>query len=101
MINKIRKSDVIITDGRKLAIGIKYDSKICGTPQITGKWKKTFIKKIFNLAEKHDVFISENIKLARELNFYCDVMDCIPEVLFDPVAKILAKAYRIKGIRVK
>ena len=78
-----------MTSKRNKAVVLKYEPKLHQAPQIVGKGVGVVADKILDLAEANDVPILEDNNLMQSL-YPLMVGEMIPEILYQPVAKILS-----------
>jgi len=95
MPQKVRQSDVVVTNPIHIAVAIKYDKEEMGAPEIMAKGERLFADSIRKVAEESGVPIMRNIPLAWSL-IELEVGDEVPEELYTAVAEILAIVYKMK-----
>jgi flagellar biosynthetic protein FlhB len=93
----VPEADVVITNPTHLAVAIKYESSVMTAPKLLAKGAGRIAKRIKELAEKHDIPIVENKKLAQSLYTLVEVDQEIPPTLYQAVAEVLAFIYKLKG----
>jgi flagellar biosynthetic protein FlhB len=99
MMEQVPKSDVVVRNPTHYAVAISYNREnTLSAPTVTAKGKDSLALKIIELAEEHEVFISENRPLARELYDTVEVGQEIPPSLYNAIAIILTDMYTAKGI---
>jgi flagellar biosynthetic protein FlhB len=96
MMQQVPTADVIIRNPTHYAIAIKYDIEKDRAPIVLAKGKDNIAMKIVEKAKEHEINIVENVPLARALYASTDINREIPLEFYEPVAEILAWAYRIK-----
>jgi len=101
MMQKVPEADVIIRNPTHYAVAIKYDPEKNHAPLVLAKGADHVAKKIIELAEKHDVIITENKPLARGLYEAVEINQEIPENFYQPVAEVLAFVYSLKNKKLK
>ncbi|WP_350344967.1 flagellar biosynthesis protein FlhB [Proteinivorax tanatarense] len=97
MMQDVPKADVVITNPTHFAIAIKYDQNSKGAPKVVAKGKNHVAQKIKEIAEKEDIVMYEDVKLARALYKSVDIGEQIPYEFYKAVAEVLAFVYRLKG----
>lgn len=97
MMSAVPTADVVVRNPTHFAIAIKYDIEKDKAPIIVAKGKDFLALKIIDLAEKNDVFITENKPLARLLYDEVEVGRYIPRDLYNAIAEILIMVYNEKG----
>lgn len=81
---------------RKKAAAIRYDSDTDRVPKLIAKGKGVVAEKIIAKAKEHGIYIKEDEDLVEALSTL-DLLDDIPEELYQVVAAILAELYKING----
>ena len=97
MMQEIPKADVVITNPIHYAVALKYDPDRDNAPVVVAKGKDYLALKIKEIAQKHNVVITENKPLAHALYNSTEVGQEIPPELFQAVAEVLAFVYELKG----
>jgi len=77
-----------------LAVALRYDGE--NAPKVTAKGYDDVAQQIIELAQKHNVPLSENKELV-SLLATLELGEEIPEALYLAVAEIIAFAYMLKG----
>jgi flagellar biosynthetic protein FlhB len=99
MMEQVPKADVVVRNPTHFAVAISYDREyVASAPKVTAKGKDSLALKIIALAEEHEVYVTENRPLARELYDTVEVGDEIPPSLYNAIAVILTDMYTTKGI---
>lgn len=93
---QVPQADVVVTNPTHFAVAIKYDQQKMNAPEIVAKGTDQIALKIRQIARKHKIPIIENKMLARKLYFLGKVDSAVPEMLFPPVAHILAWVYGLR-----
>jgi len=101
MMQEVPKADVVITNPTHVAVALKYDSDGSGAPKVVAKGLDHVAKKIKEIAKEHNVYMHEDVPLARALYKQCEIGEEIPEDLFKAVAQILAYVYRLRNNKKK
>jgi flagellar biosynthetic protein FlhB len=96
MLKAVEKADVVITNPTHFAVALEYDEAKSRAPVVLAKGADYIARKIREKATELGVEIVENKPLARQLYFFCDIGEEIPEELYQAVAEILAYIYSIK-----
>ncbi len=96
MMADVPEANVIITNPTHIAIALTYQSGAPGAPKVIAKGKGKIAEKIREIAREYHVPIRENKPLARSLFTSVKVGHEIPEELYEAVAIILAKIFRIR-----
>ena len=101
MMDGVGGSDVVVRNPTHYAVALAYDKENTAVaPKVVAKGKDALAMKIIGLAEKHEVYITENRPLARELYDTVEVGREIPPSLYNAIAIILTDMYQSKGITV-
>jgi len=77
-----------------LAVALQYDGE--STPIVTAKGSAEIAQQIIDLANKHNIPLTENKELVTLLSTL-ELGDEIPEMLYLAVAEVIAFAYMLKG----
>ena len=101
MMAEVAKADVVITNPEHYAVALKYDRGKMQAPKVVAKGIDHVAQKIKEKAKENNIPIVEDPPLARSLYSSCEVGDFIPENLYVAVAKILARVYKERGIKVR
>lgn len=96
MMQKIPEADVVIRNPTHFAVAIAYDRSQGQAPRVLAKGADHLALKIIEIAQKHEVVITENRSLARGLYESVDLDQEIPEAFYQPVAEVLAVVYSLK-----
>lgn len=97
MMQEIPKADVVITNPIHYAVALRYDADRDNAPVVVAKGKDYLALKIKEIAQKHNVIVTENKPLAHALYNSTEVGQEIPPELFQAVAEVLAFVYELKG----
>ena len=97
--SRVKDADVLITNPRRLAIALRYAAKQLGAPEVLAKGAGELAAHMRELAFHHNVPIVENRGLAQQLFRLVGVGQVIPEALYGPMARILARVYAARGQR--
>ncbi|CAL4320694.1 Flagellar biosynthetic protein FlhB [Buchnera aphidicola (Thelaxes suberi)] len=96
MLQKISKSDVIITNPTHYAVALHYQENIMGAPQVLAKGKGLLALAIAKKGTENSIPIFESPDLAKILYYNSEVGKYIPESLYSVIAEILLWAWRLK-----
>ena len=99
IIDSVPNADVIVTNPTHLSIALRYRPGDDKAPMVVAKGADAMAMQIRSIARRHGVPIIENRPLARTMWTKVKVGKPIPSHLFQAVAEILAKVYRIRGQR--
>lgn len=100
MMQNVPTADVVVRNPTHFAVAIKYDPESGRAPRIIAKGADHIAMKIIEVAEQHDVTITENVPLARALYSEVELEWEIPEKFYQPVAEVLAFVYSIKNKKI-
>lgn len=78
-----------MTSQRKQAVVLKYEPNQTLAPQVIGKGSGLVAENIIDIAKNNDVPVVEDSNLMQAL-YPMKLGELIPEILFEPVAKILS-----------
>jgi flagellar biosynthetic protein FlhB len=100
MMAEVEKADVIITNPTHFAVALKYErEKNEPAPKVVAKGKDKLAERIIEKAKENNIPVIQDPPLARALYKSCEIGDYIPEQFYQVVAKILAKVYKEKNIK--
>ncbi|MDL2224980.1 flagellar biosynthesis protein FlhB [Eubacteriales bacterium OttesenSCG-928-M02] len=97
MMAAVADADVVITNPTHFAVALKYDDSVHDAPIVVAKGKDHMARRIREQAAECGVERVENVALARQLYFFCEIGDPVPEEVYQAVAEILAYIYRMKN----
>ena len=95
MISNIPKADVIITNPTHISVALRYRDKDMVSPRVVAKGADFLALQIRKIAQKHQIPMVENIKLARILYKTVKTGEFIPRSLYKAVAEVLAFVYKL------
>lgn len=85
----IKAAKALVTNPTHLAIAIGYEREFDPAPYILGMGEGPVAQRMIALAEKYDIPVVRNIKLARKLWDEGELYEFIPEDTYEAVAEIL------------
>ena len=91
MLKEVPKADVVITNPTHYAVCLHYDKNIDEAPRVTAKGKDRFAQSIKAEAKKYNIFMYENVMLARTLYNEVEVNDVIPRAMYG----LVINAYKL------
>lgn len=99
MMEEVPNSDVVIRNPTHFAVALKYDISVnaYAAPVVVAKGQDALALKIVEIAEKNNVYVTENRQLARELYEKVPIGSEIPSGFFSAVAIIISEMYNAKG----
>ncbi len=97
MMTKVPTADVVITNPTHLAVALKYDQARMSAPVVVAKGANLIAQRIKEIAKENGVSVVENKPLAQVLYRMVDIMEAIPDNLYQAVAEVLAYVYRLKS----
>ncbi|MCL2633508.1 MAG: flagellar biosynthesis protein FlhB [Oscillospiraceae bacterium] len=101
MMEQVPTSDVVVRNPTHFAVALAYDTeKISSAPTVVAKGKDALALRIIDIAEEHEVYVTENRPLARELYDTVEVGMEIPPSLYNAIAIILSDMYTAKGMTI-
>jgi flagellar biosynthetic protein FlhB len=99
MMEKVPDADVVVRNPTHYAVAISYNrEESLSAPLVVAKGKDAIALRIISIAEEHEVYVTENRPLAKELYDTVEVGDEIPPALYNAIAVILTDMYTAKGI---
>ncbi len=93
----IAAADVIITQGERLAIALRYDATTMETPRVVAKGQGPVAAQMRRVAAEHQVPLVEREALARSLHQGAEVDRPIPRGTFTELAELLANVAPAAG----
>lgn len=96
MMHAVPEATVVITNPLHLAVALRYREEE-GAPRVVAKGAGTIAQRIKEIAREHNVPIVEEPPVARALFYQLEIGQEIPVSLYQVVAEVLARVYRIKG----
>lgn len=96
MIKGAETADVIICDGTRCAAALKYDFGKNKAPVLAAGGFDAMAVRIIETGKKHNVAVSENAVLARELCAASDIGGEIPAELYRAAAEELARVFSLE-----
>ncbi len=97
MLDEVPTADVVITNPTHFAVALKYDQMIDEAPRVIAKGQDAFAQKIKEVARENNVYMYENVPLARKLYADVEVNQFIPNELFGLVIVAYKLAYQHKN----
>lgn len=99
MMDQVPGADVVVRNPTHYAVALKYDidSSAYSAPVVVAKGQDALALKIVDIAEKNDVYVTENRQLARALYDSVPLGSEIPSSLFTAVAVVISEMYNAKG----
>lgn len=99
MMEEVPNSDVVVRNPTHFAVALKYDISVnaYAAPVVVAKGQDALALKIVEIAEKNNVYVTENRQLARELYDKVPIGAEIPQSFFSAVAIIISEMYNAKG----
>lgn len=91
MLNEVPKADMVITNPTHYAVALKYEKAIDNAPRVIAKGEDNFAQQIKEIAKEHNIFMYENVMLARTLYNEVEVNDVIPTNLYS----LVINAYKL------
>lgn len=96
MMQAVPTADVIIRNPTHYAVALKYDIDHDRAPIVVAKGVDELALRIVDVGKVNDVFITENVELARAIYAAADVNQEIPFEYYNAVAEVLALVYSVK-----
>ncbi|MGA8163483.1 MAG: type III secretion system export apparatus subunit SctU [Waddliaceae bacterium] len=85
----VKKAAAVVTNPVQLAVAIGYERELDAAPYILAMGEGILAERIIHYAEKYDIPVIRNIKLAHQLWQEGDIYDYIPEDTYEAMAEIL------------
>ncbi len=96
MMHAVPEATVVITNPTHVAVALRYREKE-PAPRVVAKGAGSIAERIKEVARRHKVPIVENPPLVRALYRQVELDQEIPVALYQAVAEILARIYRVRG----
>jgi type III secretion protein U len=98
-IERVKKSNVLVTNPTHLAVAIYYDRDETKLPVVYAKGEDYMALRMIEAAKEAGVPIMRNIPLAHDLFDHGNVDEYIPSELIEPIAEVLLWVQRLKRER--
>lgn len=96
MMQQVPKADVIVRNPTHYAIALKYDLDKNAAPLVVAKGQGYVALRIIDIAQEHEIPMTENPPLAQALYREVEVGREIPPEYYSALAEILAWVYSLK-----
>ncbi len=96
MMQQVPTADVIVRNPTHFAIALKYDIEKNSAPVVVAKGQDYAALKIIEIAEQHNIPMTENRPLARALFSTVEVNREVPQEYYLILAEIMAWVYSLK-----
>lgn len=97
MMQAVPKADVIVRNPTHFAVALKYDIDKDNAPKVIAKGQDEVALRIVKVAEENNVYVVENVPLARAIYAASEINDEIPMEYYSAVAEILAFVFKLKN----
>lgn len=95
MMSKVKDADVVITNPQHFAVALQYDPSQPGAPLVIAKGIDELALRIRQEAARHAVREFQSPELARAIYYTTELDRPIPELLYLPVAQVLAYVFKL------
>lgn len=85
----IKRAKAVVTNPTHIAVAVGYDKDMDAAPYIIAMGKDILAERIITVAQRHEIPIVRNIKLARKLFDDGEVHEFVPEDTYEALAEIL------------
>ncbi len=96
MMQQVPTADVIVRNPTHFAVALKYDIEKNGAPIVVAKGQDYLALRIIEIAEQHNIPMTENRPLARALYSSVEVNREIPPEFYAVLAEVMAWVYSMK-----
>ena len=96
MMQAVKTADVVIRNPTHFAVALRYRGRERGAPVVVAKGQDAVALRIVAEAERHHIYVTENIPLARALYRSVEIGQEIPAEYYKAVAEVLAYIYRLR-----
>ncbi|MDN5344688.1 MAG: flagellar biosynthesis protein FlhB [Clostridia bacterium] len=97
MMHAVPEATVVITNPTHIAVALRYREQE-GAPRVVAKGAGSIAERIKAVARRYNVPVVENPPVARALYRQVELDQEIPIALYQAVAEILARIYKLRGI---
>lgn len=102
MMSEVPKATVVVTNPTHYAVALKYERDAAGralqsAPLVVAKGKGHVAQRIKQVAAEANVYLYEDVPLARSLYAEVELGREIPEELYAAVATVLGHVFRLQG----
>ncbi len=96
MLEEVPKADVVVTNPTHYAVALRYNAALENAPRVIAKGKDKLAQKIKEIAKENDIFMYENVMLARTLYNEVELNDIIPVEMYGLVINAYKFAIQYK-----
>ncbi|BCV20826.1 flagellar biosynthesis protein FlhB [Moorella sp. Hama-1] len=96
MMHAVPEATVVITNPTHVAVALRY-RETEGAPRVVAKGAGSIAERIKAVARSHNIPVVENPPVARALYRQVELDQEIPVALYQAVAEILARIYKLRG----
>lgn len=97
MMQSVPSADVVVRNPTHFAVALRYDIGRDSAPIVVAKGKDEIALRIVKVAEENDVYVVENVALARAIYASSEINSEIPLEHYGTVAEILAFVFKLKN----
>lgn len=99
MLEEVPKADVVVTNPTHYAVALRYNPALENAPRVIAKGKDKFAQKIKDVAREYDIYMYENVHLARTLYNEVELNEIIPVEMYGLVINAYKFAIQHKEAR--
>jgi flagellar biosynthetic protein FlhB len=99
-VRRVPDADVLITNPTHFAVALRYERTAMSAPRVIAKGAGEIARNMKTIAARHGVPVLERPSLARQLFKDVDIDEPVPEVVYEPIARIYAELYAARTGRV-
>ncbi|HOJ63107.1 MAG TPA: EscU/YscU/HrcU family type III secretion system export apparatus switch protein [Spirochaetota bacterium] len=99
MLEEVPKADVVVTNPTHYAVALRYNPSLENAPRVVAKGKDKFAQKIKEVARENDIYMYENVMLARTLYNEVELNEIIPVEMYGLVITAYKFAIQYKESR--
>lgn len=85
----VRRAQAVVTNPTHIAVALGYNKEMDAAPYIIAMGKDLLAERIISIAEKNNIPVIRNIKLARKLWDEGEVHEFVPEETYETIAEII------------
>jgi flagellar biosynthetic protein FlhB len=95
MMAAVAGASAVVVNPTHVAVALEYRPEL-GAPRVVAKGQGLIAARIREEAEKHQIPIVRDVRLARTLHSACKLGQAIPPDLYEAVARLLAFVFSLK-----
>lgn len=101
MMQAVPDADVVVRNPTHFAVALRYNLDKDNAPIVVAKGRDELALRIVKVAEENNVYVLENVALARAIYATSELNREIPMDYYGAVAEVLAFVYKLKNKEIK